>query len=178
MARPKEQILYGRLHARCVEADGGCWEWVGCVQNNGYGRINYKRKSQYVHRAMYAAVNGSIPPGMDVCHSCDNRRRIRPAHLFVGTRADNMADAVKKNRQAQGMTLSVKRRGEKCFFSKLTTRDVREIREMLNLGLSTKDIAKKYGVSPDNIRRIRRGDTWKTGFLSLLPPKNATQEPS
>lgn len=54
------------------------------------------------HRASYLLHRGEIQSGMDVCHSCDNPGCINPAHLFLGTRKENMQDAVSKGRQARG----------------------------------------------------------------------------
>ena len=140
-------------------SDSGCWEWKGCVQSNGYGRITYKRKTSGVHRLSYRAFLGEIPEGHDVCHRCDNRKCVNPSHLFVGTRKDNMEDCVKKGRQAKGNMLP-DRRGEKSSFAKLSESDVIEIRDLASSGLPTNEIAKKFNVSADNIRRIKRRDTW------------------
>jgi hypothetical protein len=51
-----------------------------------------------VHRIMYTIVNGPVSSDLDVCHSCDNRLCCNPAHLWVGTRKQNMEDCLAKAR--------------------------------------------------------------------------------
>lgn len=50
---------------------------------------------------------------------------------------------------------------KRCTFLKLSKSDVKGIRGLLNLGLSQRLIALKYGVSQQNISRIKIGIIWK-----------------
>jgi hypothetical protein len=86
----------------------GCWLWTGSAVAGGYGQICFRYQMHYTHRVAYELAFGPIPEGMDICHSCDHlyergdrtyKRCIRndgEAHLWLGTRADNMADAGEK----------------------------------------------------------------------------------
>lgn len=83
-----------------VNKTADCWEWTGCVQGNGYGRIRLfnPKRTEYVHRVAAREFLGPIPAGKEVCHTCDNRRCVRPDHLFYGTRQDNVRDCMAKGR--------------------------------------------------------------------------------
>jgi HNH endonuclease len=101
---PEPEIVFGlplaeRIAAKLVPADGGCIVWTGHCDPNGYGRIGTTaRPGMLVHRAVWTEAHGQIPPGMFVCHRCDNPPCSNLEHLFLGTPADNAGDMVRKGR--------------------------------------------------------------------------------
>lgn len=93
---PPEERFYRR-----VNKTEGCWIWTGKVENSGYGRFQIGGKGSphvSVHRFAYTLAHGTIPEGMVVMHSCDTPLCVNPAHLSVGTHAQNTADMFAKGR--------------------------------------------------------------------------------
>lgn len=136
MERIKADRL-SHLLSRTKPTEGGCLEFTGCVQSNGYARATVSYKTDYAHRHIYRLVHGEIAPGLDICHTCDNRRCINPDHLFAGTRAENMADAVSKGRQARGSMLP---------HTKVTAPIMQEIERMAREGVPYKEVAARFGI--------------------------------
>lgn len=142
-------------------AGDGCWHWEGAVQENGYGRFNADGKPTGAHRAAYSLFIGEIPSGADVCHACDNRRCVRPDHLFVGSRSDNMADALKKGRLSRGEKHAhAVLNGVRIPAAKLSPDHVRTISARLTAGHKPSAIAEDFGVTQHAIIAIQRGRTW------------------
>jgi hypothetical protein len=131
------------------EKQNGCWEWKGRINDGGYGRIGTKKLA---HRESYQYTYGKIPKGKQVCHTCDNRKCVNPAHLFLGSIKDNMADKVQKNRQAKGSQIGT---------SKLTEEIVLEIRKMRISGKEYQEIADKFNIGWDLVRCICKDKVWK-----------------
>lgn len=77
---------------------GPCWNYSGSTLSR-YGAFNRGGVRQLAHRLSWMLTVGPIPPGMLVCHHCDNRLCVRPTHLFLGTAQDNKDDWVRKFRR-------------------------------------------------------------------------------
>lgn len=149
-------VVRQKLAARTHVTPEGCHEWTGSLYDKGYGRICYGGRAHRAHRTSWVLANGPIPPGMNVCHKCDNPKCHNIAHLFLGTQADNIADMMTKGRVATG---------DRNCKTKLTPDDVRFI---FTSSLPREDLANKFGVNVSTIYEIRGGRRWShvTGLKS------------
>lgn len=139
------------LAARRVPGAGGCLLWTGCLNRYGYGQISVGGKKTLAHRLAWLTENGPVPAGLHVLHRCDVPACINPAHLFLGTNADNMADKVAKGRSSSG---------ERHGRAKLTDAAVRSIRVRLAASETCASIARDFGVSRETISDIKTGRAW------------------
>jgi hypothetical protein len=140
-----------------VPASDGCWEWQGTRATDGYGVFWDGTRQVRAHRYSWELHNGPIPPGLNVCHHCDNPPCVNPAHLFVGTHADNVADKMSKGRHRSGKP---DQWGERNPAARLTAAQVAEIKALALAGYTTMELAPRYGVTFSNIAMILRGLTW------------------
>jgi len=136
-----------------VDTSGDCWLWTGKRNADGYGELEHRKRLLKAHRVALTLTGIAIPPGKEVCHTCDNPACVRPSHLFVGTHSDNMQDMVRKGR---GVTPNTK--GEEHGAARLTAQQVLAIRAD---GRSQRVIAAAYGVAQSLISQIKSRKVWK-----------------
>jgi len=138
-----------------IRGEADCWPWTGSRTRAGYGNMGIGRSNVYAHRFSWELHTGLlIPAGMFVCHSCDNPPCVNPAHLFLGTNADNNRDMREKGRASGGA------RGERQHRAILTDDAVRDIRARIAAGEQNASIARAYGVDRSTISAVRTGKNW------------------
>lgn len=168
--RLKERFLEKVDWSACA-AGGSCWEWMGEITKDGYGRFcatEMCKTYPYIraHRAAYELFKGPIPDGLLVCHACDNPSCVNPHHLWVGTQAANIADASRKVRMNRPRpTGRPPVLGEQHPLAKLTRKQADSIRVEYQPGRGGMNLARlaaKYGVAISLIHRIIKNQSWRT----------------
>lgn len=150
--------ILARFSAKHKENEHGCWIWTASIQSStGYGRFGMASyRVEYAHRASWAIYFGPIPSGLYVCHKCDVRACVNPAHLFLGTAKENMQDASRKGRCV--VPKESWHSSETHQVAKLTNAQVVDIRGSKDGSFS---LAKKYGVAPATIWAARTRKTFR-----------------
>lgn len=179
----KRENAIARFHSKIARGSSTeCWLWNACVDQDGYGFFYLNKKKQRAHRFALQLSGVDIPDGLVVMHACDVPRCCNPAHLSVGTFAENRLDCVRKKRQAKGEksgahTMPWRRargdragarvhpervaRGVDVSTAKLSESDVIEIRQLNASGISQKALANRFGVRQCTISSAVRRETWK-----------------
>lgn len=132
--------------ARIKILPNGCWEWTAGKYTAGYGCFRFQGKDVGAHR--FSAKYLANLPNVDTkhtCHTCDTPSCVNPSHLFIGSHADNHYDKMCKIRTG---------------VNKLSPQQVLSIRDECKI-YGVPSIAKRYDVSENTIRNIKRNLFWK-----------------
>jgi hypothetical protein len=135
-----------------VRGTGECWPWLASTKQGGYGKIaSGDGRILLAHRVAYQLASGPVQPGLVVCHRCDNPGCVNPAHLFLGTQAENLRDMRTKGRGNPP-------RGSQHPKTQLTNEIVTRIRADTR---SHRRLAREYGIGKSTVGMIKAGATWK-----------------
>lgn len=131
------------------QGEDDCWIWKGTIDaTNGYGQFRHNTDA---HRFSFLIANGKLTPGMCVCHKCDVRACVNPAHLFEGTYADNNHDMMRKGRYSKATRRS-----------NITPDQVRFIRSIyVPYKMSVRKISDKYGLPLKSVECAVTPGKWK-----------------
>ena|SRR5215471_3488965 len=141
----------GPIPAQCADR-GSCWIWLGDGTSHGYGIVRFAGHARVAHRVSWFLDTGAWPPrDRLVCHRCDTRRCVNPAHLFLGTHAENTADMIAKGRAAAWP----RGRRNAPALPGMTGADIRARRQAL--GLSQAQLARALGVSRLTVAHWEQG---------------------
>lgn len=147
---PKENRFWEKVDKRSPEE---CWDWRGADDQHGYGQIRIAGRLVKAHRFSYEIHFGPIPPGKQVLHRCDRPPCCNPAHLFLGTAKENIADMWVKGRGSLPPRNDV--RGERNGHAQFTNEQVRRLRrEFVRTGISVSAFAKLHNVPLATMWRI------------------------
>lgn len=150
-----------------VDKSGDCWEWLGYIDEFGYGRVRWGVGGRVTRAHRLAAfLSGLVDdpkapknrkgPGF-VLHRCDNRRCCNPEHLFVGSQTDNMNDMYSKSRHPI-------RRGGANEQAKLSNGQAAYVRALYATDCwKQAEIAELLGVTPTIVSRVIRDTTYCVG---------------
>lgn len=149
----KKRSIYDRFWIK-VQKGPDCWELKTRPCSKGYSRVRLSGfQSNLAHRVSWELHNGKIPNGLFICHKCDNRKCIRPDHLFMGTQLDNMKDMAAKGRKRPAI-------GIRNRHAKLTDKKVIQIRTLYECGIPTRKLATKFRVTKRTIRSVVLRENW------------------
>lgn len=129
-----------------------CWNWTGYSKRKGWhGTITVSGTDWQAHRLSWHIHNGHIPRGAFVLHKCDNPLCVNPAHLFLGSQADNCWDMLRKGRQ-----VAPTRTDGNHPKARIAPQHLRVVREMYTAGFTQREIGRMFGVSDVAISQILR----------------------
>lgn len=151
-------ITLEEIKTRCIE-EGECWIWQGAVNADGYPLVTREHVTMLARRVVATLAGKPPAPGQPVICSCRDRLCLNPEHLALSTKKKVQratAKTVDYKNPARLAKLSASSRSRASV--KLSPEAAEEIRYSSD---SSPILAKKYGVHPSLIRKIKRGELWR-----------------
>lgn len=127
---------------RLPKNPGDCWEWLGTVDDAGYARKQYRRRSLTAARWMWETLWGALPEALVITTTCGSRTCCNPAHL----RACSITDA--------------QREGDASVLLPADVIEIRRARKTKTMHTAT-HLAERFGVTSSAVRAIWKGQTWR-----------------
>ena len=139
-----------------------CWNWAGARSGSGYGQFWDGERNIPAH---WFLLESRPANGKEACHNCDNKLCVRPSHIFIGSRSDNMKDMVSKSRHNtmpgfRAMIKARNQRGQNNHECKLTESQAIEAKNCSRKRGAATAMAKRFGVSLTVVCDIRDGKRW------------------
>lgn len=119
-----------RFESQVAKTDG-CWFWQGGTGKQGYGQFGVFSTVVTAYRFAYELYVGPVPRGRELHHTCGNRVCVRPDHLEVLTREENIQRTPRLQR-ARGLRYDT------------ASSEIR--RRRVEKGWSRKELASKAGI--------------------------------
>lgn len=69
---------------------------------DGYPRVKFNKRLWRMNRLMWTFVNGDVPSGMVVAHTCNNKSCINTNHMYLCTAEENSSHAARDNLYRSG----------------------------------------------------------------------------
>lgn len=126
----------------------GCWEWLGHVSPNGYGKKQWHGRTYLAHRWLWMQLFGPIPDHLPLRNTCGNLACVSPHHWVVSTQSECNANGVASVLTA-GDVVEIKR-------IPMKERATRAQRASLARGF-----AHRFGCSKQLVYDIWAGRAWK-----------------
>jgi len=127
---------------RLPKEPGACWEWLGSVDAAGYARKQHRRRSLTAARWMWETLWGALPEAIVITTTCGSRTCCNPAHL----RACPLPEA--------------QRNGDMAVLLPADVIEIRRARKAKTMH-TAQHLAERFGVHPQAIRAIWKGQTWR-----------------
>lgn len=158
-----EDRFWKRYNAVAVRV-GECIELPGWSGARDTPMVGWRKQRMTVARLVYKLAIGEVPDDMFVLKSCNNKKCVRHSHLYLGTKADHLAQRANASPKGDlnGASLhpETRPRGERSRSAKLKESDIPVVYELRKLGMTYREIGKKLNVGHATVLAVFQGRTW------------------